>query len=56
MAYEYGNESEGKAAEEIEHHVYILLLFHEGGTFVHEGGESGESTTKACGEQQFGGG
>ena len=50
---QYGDETEGEAAEEIEGHVEVLPVLHQRGTLVHEGGEGGEATTEACGEQEF---
>lgn len=56
MSGHHGDEAKDEAAEEIEHHVEILLILHQRWAFVHEGGEGGEATAEACGEQQLGGG
>ena len=54
MTSQYSDEAKDEAAEEIEHHVEILLVLHQRWTFVHEGREGGEATTETSGEQQFG--
>ncbi len=56
MPCQHGDEAEGETAEEVEHHVGILLLLQQRGTFVHESGKGGEAATEARGEQEFGGG
>jgi len=55
MSGEHGDETEGETAEEIEHHIGVMLIFHQCRTLVHEGGEGGETAAEARGEEQFGG-
>ena len=51
MSSHHGDEAKDEAAEEIEHHVEILLILHQRWTFVHEGGEGGETAAEA-GDQE----
>ena len=55
-ACQYGEEAEGEATEEIEHHIGVMAVLHQRGAFVHERGKSGEAAAEACGEQELGGG
>ena len=50
MTSHYSDKTKGEAAEEIEHHVEILLVLHQRRAFVHEGREGGEATTETSGE------
>lgn len=56
MPGENGDESQHQTSEEIEYHIEVIFLLHQSRPFVHEGGEGGEATAEACGEQQLGGG
>ena len=53
MSSHHGDEAKDEAAEEIEHPIEILLILHQRWTFVHEGGEGGETATKTRGEQEL---
>ena len=55
LSCQHGDEAQGEAAEDIEHHIGVLSVLHQRRSFVHKCGESGEATTEACGEQKFGG-
>ena len=46
MSGEHGDETEGETAEEIEHHIGVMLIFHQCRTLVHEGGEGGETAAE----------
>ena len=53
MPCEHGDEAECQAAEEVEHHIGVVLVFQESCPLVHEGGEGGETTAEPRGEEQF---
>lgn len=56
MPCQYSDEAEGEAAEEIDGHVEVLTVLHQRRTFIHKGGEGGETSAEACGEQELRGG
>ena len=51
MAGHYGHKAHGNAARHVEQRGERVASFGKRSAFVHEGGESGESATEACGEQ-----
>ena len=54
MSGENGDKSQRQTSEEIEHHIEVILFFHQPCSLVHKGREGSESSAESRGEQQFG--
>ena len=54
MSGENGDKSQRQTSEEIEHHIEVILFFHQSCSLVHKGREGSESSAESRGEQQFG--